>query len=495
MSSSLAVIGAGPAGLATTAAALAAGLRPTVFEHTGELGGVWRTGGGAWPGMRTNLSRYTCCFSTLPWPAGSPDFPRRNELLSYLHTYAERFLCGADRRMHCAVTGIERSARGWRVDWQESPGAEHPGRVGSAYFNAVAIASGFSSRPEIPALSGLDRFAGQTRHSSNYPGPADLAGRRVVVVGTAFSGAEIAVELAEAGAEVTAVMARPMWILPRYVPRQSGRFVPLDLVAYRHQRAPGKAADSQAQFEANRRRIAFLRKVGINPGDLAPRLWLDPNGTGPHYALISDQLPRFVRSGLITLAAARATELDQGAVLLDDGSRHGADAVIWCTGYRPDLSFLPESVLRTVQYEPVDLMQPLILHQSTFHPELPGLAFIGLYKGPFFGVIELQARWACAVFAGHLPAPERPAADAGLAAEQRIRAARPRPQFPHGDYPAFADSLASELGILPAGGPDPDHNWWWDAPLIPAHYRLVGPGAAPEEAAAAISAAADRLQA
>jgi dimethylaniline monooxygenase (N-oxide forming) len=509
VSGSLAVIGAGPAGLATAAAALEAGLRPTVFERTGGIGGVWRAGGAAWPGMRTNLSRYTCCFSTLPWPAAAPDFPSRDDVLGYLRTYAEFFLSGADRRMHCAVTGIVRSARGWRVDWRESHGAEHPGRCGSTYFDAVAVASGFFSRPQAPVLPGLDRFAGQALHSSGYRGPAGLSGRRVVVVGTAFSGAEIAVELAEAGAEVAAVMARPMWILPRHVPQQSGRLVPLDLVAYRHQRdsaetaGPADSADSAdpagraalANLEAHRRRTAFLSTIGTNPGELHPRLRLDPAGTGPNYTLVSDRLPQLVRSGSIAVAAARAVGLDRDSVLLDDGSRRGADAVVWCTGHLPDLPFLPDSVLRAVQYEPGDLMQPLILHQGTFHPDLPDLAFVGVYRGPFFGVIELQARWACAVFAGHLPPPDRAAAHAGLAAELRIRAARPRPQFPHGDYPVFADALAAELGLLPPGGPDPDHAWWWDAPLIPAHYRSFGPGAVPEQAAAAIKAAADRLNA
>ncbi len=60
-------------------------MRPTVFERATEIGGLWRPGSGAaWPGMATNLSRYSCGFSDFPWPAGAPDFPRQPNMFDYL---------------------------------------------------------------------------------------------------------------------------------------------------------------------------------------------------------------------------------------------------------------------------------------------------------------------------------------------------------------------------------------------------------------------------
>jgi dimethylaniline monooxygenase (N-oxide forming) len=67
------------------------------------------------------------------------------------------------------------------------------------------------------------------------------------------------------------------------------------------------------------------------------------------------------------------------------------------------------------------------LHDYTFHPELPGLAFAGLYDqvGPLLPVLELQARWVAYTFAGMNAAPTRSEMLEGLA---RSRAARRGPE-------------------------------------------------------------------
>src|SRR5262249_21495440 len=155
-------------------------------------------------------------------------------------------------------------------------------------------------------------------------------------------------------------------------------------------------------------------------------------------------------------------------LVLDTGTTVSCDAIIWCTGYRPKLPLLSAETLAALDFDPDELLQPLLLHKCTLHPDLPSRAFVGLYRGPSFGVIELQARWSCAVLSGQLPLPSRERMHAGLEKERAIRRLRPRPQFPHGGYVGFADSIASELGVLP------DVEALWDEPVIPAHYRLRG---------------------
>ena len=64
--------------------------------------------------------------------------------------------------------------------------------------------------------------------------------------------------------------------------------------------------------------------------------------------------------------------------------------------------------------------QHIDLYKFTFHPELAGLAFLGLYDliGPYFPVVELQARWIAYVWSGIRPAPSRGEMEAGLTAYQ-----------------------------------------------------------------------------
>ena len=45
-----------------------------------------------------------------------------------------------------------------------------------------------------------------------------------------------------------------------------------------------------------------------------------------------------------------------------------------------------------IEHDPDDWPQGVILHKCVWHPALPGLAFVGMFRGPFFATIELQAR-------------------------------------------------------------------------------------------------------
>jgi dimethylaniline monooxygenase (N-oxide forming) len=449
---SVAVIGGGPAGLAAAKAAVEFGMRPTVFERAGQIGGLWRRpGGAAWPGMATNLSRYNCCFSDFPWPGDAPDFPRQPAVFDYLCRYADAFGLHPYLRLRHLVT------RGDQV----------------AGFDAVVVASGISATPVVPPLPGS--FTGRSLHSSGYRDPEEFLGCRVAVVGTAFSGAEIAAELASAGVAVTAIVSRPMWIVSRYRRHAGGALLPWDLVACT--RSGRHARSARTRAEANRAANRRCHELGANPGRLDARLWLDPDSADPPYVVISDQLPELVRAGAVTVEPGRAARLEGDRLRLDTGVGVSCDAIVWCTGYRPDPPLWSGADLAALGADLDDPRQPLLLHRCTFHPDLPGMAFVGLYRGPYFGVIELQARWAAAVLSGQLAPPSPAQLRTGLARELAIRRLRPRPQFPHGDYVELADGIAAELGVLPDS--DVLGDALWDEPVIPAHYRLRGPGSAP----------------
>ena len=442
----VAIVGAGTAGLATAKAALEFGLEPVVHERSGRVGGLWRDDDGAvWPGLRTNISRWTCAFSDHPWPADAPDFPAAPAMRSYLEGYAERF--GLHRHV---VTGSEVTGR--------PPGAD-----------AVVVASGIFARPRLPSCA--DRFAALSLHSRGYRGPDAFAGRRVAVVGMSFSGAEIAAELAGAGVDVTLVVSRPAWVAPRYLPGPHGTPVPWDLASARRAPAP-----------SHRERARALDDAGGNPGRFDPRLRLDPDSGEPPHVVFTDRLPDLVRDGRVAVAPGRVTGAGSRHLDLDDGTRLACDAVVWCTGYRadPPVPHLPGA-------DRDDPVMPFPLDRITWHPDLPDHAFVGLYRGPHLAVVELQARWVCAVLAGAVPRPSPDEMRAGVAEALAIRDARPRPQFPYRDPVALGDRIAGALGVLPEPSDLRDGD-----PVVPAQYRLRGPGAGPAAARLAIDAARRR---
>lgn len=68
------------------------------------------------------------------------------------------------------------------------------------------------------------------------------------------------------------------------------------------------------------------------------------------------------------------------------------DHVICCTGLRSKIGFLPANILEQYEYEESDSVQPILLHALTWNPCVPSLAFVGVYRAPYFGMVELQAR-------------------------------------------------------------------------------------------------------
>ena len=81
--------------------------------------------------------------------------------------------------------------------------------------------------------------------------------------------------------------------------------------------------------------------------------------------------------------------------------------IIFATGFRPSSSssILPSSLLSALSFSETDHFLPILLHRATLHPSLPNAAFVGHYRGPFWGIIELQARWCAGLFCGSLPWP------------------------------------------------------------------------------------------
>src|SRR5918997_4303615 len=90
----IAVIGAGPSGLAAAKHSLEAGFDVTVFEASDALGGQWNSTAahsGVWPGMRTNTSRAMTAFSDFPAPAEHALHPAAVQVHAYLEDYAGAF--------------------------------------------------------------------------------------------------------------------------------------------------------------------------------------------------------------------------------------------------------------------------------------------------------------------------------------------------------------------------------------------------------------------
>ena len=292
------IIGGGQAGLATAFYLRRAGLTPgedfAVLDAGAEPGGSWQH---MWEGLRL-FSPAT--YSSLPgwmmpaWDDSRLGFPPRTHVVDYLTRYEARYDLHVLRPHR--VTSV-------------APADDDPaglmtvaaGEV-TAAGRFVVSATGTWDRPFWPAYPGMREFRGRQLHAAQYHAPGELAGRRVVVVGGGNSAAQILAEVSRV-AETTWVTIRP----PRFLPDDvDGR------VLFATARARIRALSEGREHTG----VAGLGDIVMVPSvvDARERGVLEPH-------------PMFSR-------------LTPTGVVWADGTEQAADAVIWCTGFRPALRHL-----------------------------------------------------------------------------------------------------------------------------------------------------------
>jgi len=271
-------------------------------------------------------------------------------------------------------------------------------------------------------------------------------------VGGSYSAVEIAGEIAPHVASLTHITPRPFWIIPRYIPLRpsdpDSPFGPVDIPFYKRstRRVAGEVTFPDA--EAIKGKNCFLKTIMGNQSLLSPSLAIPEEDAA--FTAFSEHYSNGVRARKIEILRGRLSSTQDNRLILEDGTEtEPFDVLIMATGFTPSLPFFTNDVLQTIQYEPSDLLTPLILHRNTFHPSLKNAAFAGMYRGLYMGVLELQSRWIAQIFAGHIPAPSAQVQIDGLSLEHRIRSHIPRTQFPHIDYVGIMADLASEVGIDP----------------------------------------------
>jgi putative flavoprotein involved in K+ transport len=196
------VIGGGQAGLAMGYHLAQRGLCFEIVDAGAEVGAIWRA---RWDSLRAFTPAQYDNLPGLAFPAAPDTYPGKDDVAGYLQAYAARFELPV--RAGARVTSLTRSdgaylARGAAETWEA---------------RQVVVATGPFQVPFIPPIAKeLDPGVRQL-HSAEYRNPAAMPPGRVLVVGAANSGCQIAEELAAthqvelaAGQRMPAVPQRPL---------------------------------------------------------------------------------------------------------------------------------------------------------------------------------------------------------------------------------------------------------------------------------------------
>jgi hypothetical protein len=326
-------------------------------------------------------------------------------------------------------------------------------------------------------VPGLEAFTGSAGAIStyHYRGPARYRGKRVLVAGCAISALEIAAELALLGAARVAVtQRRQRYVLPKFA---AG--VPSDHRIFT--RYGSLANEALPAAEIDRQLKEIVVEAGGSPeqyGAPAP----DPSLFIAGVTLNQGYLP-LVAEGRITVRPWMES-IAGSTVTFADGCAEEFDGIVLGTGFDLSIPFLSADIRATLDLDAVHLDAD----RYTFHPDLPGLAFMGMWdqSGGYFVPLELQARWIAYTWGGAIPAAsetnQRLAIDA-------YRSRRGMPQKTQMNLVA--------LTFARAAGVEPQLDNWPQlrrallfGPLAPSCFRLEGPDAAPDAPARFVREAA-----
>jgi cation diffusion facilitator CzcD-associated flavoprotein CzcO len=311
------VVGAGPAGLAV---GKELGERKVPFEILEKESVVASSWHRHYERLHLHTAKRFSALPGMPFPADSPTYPSREEVVAYMTAYAERFQLRP--RFGVAVERVEPNADavGWRLRTSQ----------GDIESSRVVIAGGLNAQPWQPDWPGVDTYTGEIVHSSAYRNGDRWKGKRVLVVGAGNSGAEIALDLFERGAEVDLCIRGKLRVTPRDT---LGMPTPLPTILLT--KLPLSVADAIAGVILNLT-VGDLSRWGIETPDVGPIRDIAERARVP---LIDVGTVARIRRGEITVRRG-IERFSQDGVTFVDGQRKAYDAILLATGFRAGLERL-----------------------------------------------------------------------------------------------------------------------------------------------------------
>jgi 4-hydroxyacetophenone monooxygenase len=346
------VVGAGMVGINAAIKLQQAGFAYQLIEAEQDVGGTWLVN--TYPGAAVDTESRIYSYSFEPNASWTKYYPNGPEFLTYLSKVVDKYGVREKIDFGTRVSGAawdERSAK-WTVK------ARRDGKELEYEGNVLIVATGPNNGPKFPDVANMEAFKGKIVHTAQWDNDLDLTGKRVVLVGAACSGVQVAAAAADAVSELTIVMRQPEYLIPN--PNARADVDPLEIWAMEN-----------IPFVAQWKR---LQGISSQMQDMRGMIMVDPEhrektgGIGPLNDAIRDMCRNHVESNFpddpamvdlltpdypvfakrpildcnfydtlkkpnVDLVKGALASFDEKAVILADGRRIECDVVVLATGY------------------------------------------------------------------------------------------------------------------------------------------------------------------
>lgn len=405
---SVAVIGAGISGVSTASHLLLAGFNVTVFERSGNVGGVWvydprppltppfphvvpppaasqyvsipdnltadetsvyfASPGPCYAGLKNNIGTAVMRSSLLEWPEGTDKVITAEQVKDYIGELAQQYRVLDHVHFWTRVENISKPAGAtqWNVRTKRFVRDNDAFHFETQHwaFDAVVVASGHYDVPRVPEIPGLaewkERYPDRVTHSKTYRSPKPYENSTVLIVGAGVSSYDIANEIDKVGGKTYQITR--------------------DVTRANTARQEGLAESCE--------RVPDVQEFILDP---------DPDVDQQDALSSGEPIP--------------------GKVVLRNGREiTGIHHVVVATGYITTYPFLGELQKPTVAVDAADDRLIITsdgytlhnLHKDIFYIPDPTLAFVGVqYNTSTFSLFDFQARILARIFKGEAKLPSR----------------------------------------------------------------------------------------
>ncbi len=319
-----------------------------ILERRNWMGGTWSQN--SYPGAAVDVQSplYSLSFEPYRW---SQMFATQSELVEYTNHVLDKHGLRVKTRLNAEV--IE-------VSWDEPAQLWQITTASAGTFRARFLinASGPLSTPVIPNFPGRDSFAGRSFHTNSWDHTYDLRGKRVAVIGSGASAAQVIPAIAGEVGKLHVFQRTPHWVLPRpdHVFSRFERALLGNRLIY-------KALRTAIYFGLESRVIGFkysrtmLKRVAQRAAekhiarqlkDPALRAAVTPDYTiGCKRIILSSTLYPALARDNVTLHPATdgVSSINAGGIRTTQGNQVDLDLIVYSTGYDATDGVIPYPVI------------------------------------------------------------------------------------------------------------------------------------------------------
>ena len=363
-----------------------------ILERRDFMGGTWCQN--TYPGAAVDVQSPLYSIESEPYD-WSQMFAEQDELQLYTNHVIDKNNLRDKTQTSANVSKIEwhEADQAWQVHLQDQP---------SIRAQFVINASGPLSTPVIPEFKGKESFKGKSFHTNNWDKDYDYRGKRIAIIGSGASAAQIIPTIAKDAGELHIFQRSPHWVLPRpdYVFKPWQRKLLKNKALYKvlrkaiywelESRVIGfKYSHTMLKLAAQNKAVKHIKKQISDP---VLRAKVTPDYTiGCKRIILSDTLyPALCRDNVSLHDKTQGIkEITETGIITQDGENLELDLIVYSTGYDATDGVISYPVIGREKKQLGDFWQEY--PRAYLGTSAPGFPNLFIVTGPNTGIGHTSA--------------------------------------------------------------------------------------------------------